>query len=1687
MSGPALSLLTVNVNGLGGRKKLAGLCKYVQDTARNPDVVLLQECKRGCGDQVEGCLRAGLGAGTPWQGELAYSPGSASARGTAIWAPRPHLLGACTRSKPATDEHGRVVCWDWDLHHHRLRILAVYAPAEGGNTRAAFFEGLAPFLDTTRTVLMGGDFNCVLGAEDEAAPSPCRQQGAEQLHSLVAAHSLADPWAACRGRTPQGRGFTHPATAKQCSPARLDRWYVSQGALGWVDSVQCLPGAPADHHGVLLRLRLPGLPPLGRRGWRFPCYMLYHPRLKLELQDELGRVLPTLSPTADPRDTWEAAKLMVRSCADHLHREHLKQCRASTAGAQLVAQAALRMQSRLPHSAAAREAAAAATAQARAALVDAGEAAHSAQDAVMQHQGERATKLFHSLARGGTPRDIITALQVPGAAAPTPLTGPDAVETISAAAHAHYSSDSATGLFRPGAVDAAAQDELLQHLQRTLPASQRDAADAVDNGGRLSGAELMAALAQSANGKSPGTDGLPYEVYRAFWPQLGPLLLAATSAAFDAVSSLGEAAPAAAVAAALPPSWREGIITLLYKGKSLLRELLASYRPITLLNCDYKLVSKAFSNRLQPALSELIDELQTAFLAGRDGRENALYHQSLVEYLASSGQQGALLMLDIEKAYDRVDRGWLLKVAGAMGFGQHALTWLRLFTADGRASVLVNGHLSDPFPVRGGLEQGSTLAPVLWTIQLEPLTAYLHHLMRSRQLRTPTLPDGTCAPPVTHHADDTNLLVLDAGRDGPVAMAAVTLYCRASNARVSPSKCKGVTLGAHPQLVGDHAATGVAFVPIDGPDPPRHLGVPLTPNGPLASQLCYTGRLQRLRQLGGVWRQFALSMKGRAYIAKQVLGNSLAYHLGLVPMAPPSLVSAKHDLARFVAWSLLPEDVTLVHHGRAQLLPKPEVACLALADGGLGHIDLEAFAAALMAKTLAQLAQPGRRPWQVLLRGQLADAAPPGTQGWGWVYGTCPIPDTLPWRLQAIVQAYRATHPQRLPLQEGRDDARAVLVEPLFYNAALLDPTTGQPFALPDGGPSDGWPRTVAELRQAAPRVQQHPAVQAVLAAAPVEWRQLLPPDPLAAEEPATPSPRMKEIAGEVWVVLPDGHVQAVTVTGRLVDAPAGGPPPPPPGDDWVPACVLLSPKPKALWTAADWHAYRAAAPHERAAARPMEHRLLGAWGDLQCYPASHGHDGVSLLLYEVSNARVHTTRKQADAVHGRGQVPLRPAAWPAPSAQGQPHARTSQLSRMEAEWEAARPRASSRSEVQRNPPPPPIWMADTSPASHAARQQASAARVERLRRFGAARERTLAAGSLDCSSPQWPDSQDAPDSSGGAQGGRPSPASLGGGATSQCNAGGAAAPVGGAQGGSPSPAGLVGGADLQLAIVQLGGSADAAPEQDSPARAHTAEHQAAWSRLWDCPASNRAKVLAWRVAHGRLACGSYLAAKRGGGPGQQHLCPQSTCAHQPGQHRARNTLTHVFLACPAFAAARQWFADLWAAVSGGPVPPTSDAALMLGDQPAAWEHHPAAQEGGTQGLRRLWNALRVTFLFAVWCTHVDRTSNVPSSEAVVQRMVEELHSVMWAQFRVSALPDDTVNALPLRMLTADLKPAKLQDFTDTWAHGGVLCSVDERHGGSGWTMQMRLSLQHPVPAPQVAGAMPATPASPSDMQLSYG
>ena len=156
----------------------------------------------------------------------------------------------------------------------------------------------------------------------------------------------------------------------------------------------------------------------------------------------------------------------------------------------------------------------------------------------------------------------------------------------------------------------------------------------------------MQALKAMECNKPPGSDGLPADFYKIFWNHLSDLFLNSMNSAFKS----GQ----------LPISQRRGIIKLI-PIKDADPSLIKNWRPISLLNCDYKIAAKAIANRLKKILPKIIDNDQTGFLKGRFIGENVRLIDSIINFAAAKKIPGLLLFLDFEKAFDTVEWAFVQK------------------------------------------------------------------------------------------------------------------------------------------------------------------------------------------------------------------------------------------------------------------------------------------------------------------------------------------------------------------------------------------------------------------------------------------------------------------------------------------------------------------------------------------------------------------------------------------------------------------------------------------------------------------------------------------------------------------------------------------------------------------------------------------------------------------------------------------------------------------------------------------------------------------------------------------------------------------------------------------------------------------------------------------------------------------
>ena len=288
----------------------------------------------------------------------------------------------------------------------------------------------------------------------------------------------------------------------------------------------------------------------------------------------------------------------------------------------------------------------------------------------------------------------------------------------------------------------------------------------------------------------------------------------------------------------------QGRIILLYKGKGADRASPASYRPITLLNTDYKLAARTVASRLGPVLNQVVDPTQTGFLPKRWVGDNVLAHLEEISYLEDTQQPGVIVFLDFEKAFDRLDRAWIEQCMAAVGFGAGAQRWVHILHTGTTARVAFNGWHTDAFPVSSGVFQGSPLSPLLFVLATQPMAAHARRCAHQRAFQPIRLPSGDPAPVMHQHADDTSIHAQSPSDAQVILDTTVDLHCAATGSKLQRSKSQGLGLGRFSHLEGPDAATGVHFV-AQGASV-KHLGVPLSRQPEIAATALYTAILKKV-------------------------------------------------------------------------------------------------------------------------------------------------------------------------------------------------------------------------------------------------------------------------------------------------------------------------------------------------------------------------------------------------------------------------------------------------------------------------------------------------------------------------------------------------------------------------------------------------------------------------------------------------------------------------------------------------------------------------------------------------------------------------------------------------------------------------------------------------------------------------
>ena len=216
--------------------------------------------------------------------------------------------------------------------------------------------------------------------------------------------------------------------------------------------------------------------------------------------------------------------------------------------------------------------------------------------------------------------------------------------------------------------------------------------------------EVEEALKIMRTGKAAGRDGIAPECLKKGGPALVEWLVRLLCVCFEA--------------GVVPADWRMATMVPIYKGKGD-KYVCGNYRGISLLSMVGKIFGRVLINRIREGTEEVLREEQCGFRRGRGCVDQVFVVRQICEKYLAKGKDSFWAFMDLEKAYDRVDREAMWRMLGIYGVGGKLLSAIKSFYVDSRACVRVGDMESDSFGVKVGLRQGCVMSPWLFNVYMD--------------------------------------------------------------------------------------------------------------------------------------------------------------------------------------------------------------------------------------------------------------------------------------------------------------------------------------------------------------------------------------------------------------------------------------------------------------------------------------------------------------------------------------------------------------------------------------------------------------------------------------------------------------------------------------------------------------------------------------------------------------------------------------------------------------------------------------------------------------------------------------------------------------------------------------------------------------------------------------------------------
>ena len=876
------NIITLNVRGIRNRVKRRSIFSYLKD--QNCHFYLLQETFSEPKDEHVWK--------NEWGGDVFFSHGSNHAKGVCILV-NPSIVVNVENSYKDID--GRIIAIDVICNGVNLSICNVYAPTSC-QFQGKFLQILNEFMTSNLNItqlIIGGDWNATLECIDKRGGT--RWKPTAYRNGIISVMEELDLIDIFRKLKPHIKRFSYESKFLKVK-SRLDYFLIAKHLTQHVHNVKTKTATTPDHKAIKLSLKLsqvirgPGL-------WKFNNSLLKDKNYLTLITESYPIISEKYANIVDKRLRWELIKMEIRSITISFAARKAKEFRKQESYLQKrldVIDKSIsnscdnqNIEDKLKEFDKLKN-------EFNRLYEIKGKGAIFRSKARWVEYGEKPTKYFFNMEKKSYNKKVISELK--RSDGKTVVNEQEIMTAIQTFYENLYSSD----------IDHRSNN-VFYDFGRNLQFAKLSDEEMLDLDGEITLEECETILNTFQNGKSPGDDGYTAEFYKQFFSLLGQDLVNSFNAAFD----IGE----------MSVSQRRGVITLLPKEDSNL-SLLSNWRPITLLNTDYKIASKVIAKRIERVLPSIIHPDQTGFMKGRYIGQNIRLINDIIQQTELQKIPGILLFLDFQKAFDTLEWSFIQHTLNLFNFGNSIKKWISAFYTNSESSVLNNGFCTNYFKLSRGVRQRCPLSPCLFILAAEVLAT---RIRQDKTIRGITI-FGTESK-ISQFADDTSAFC-DNVSSVQNLIRTVNDFGIFSGLKLNTSKTKAIWLG--PWRDREDQPLNLNWTK----EPLRTLGIFVSYDEIANEKRNFMLKVQKLNTNLDIWRSRKLSLFGRVLITKSLGIPHLIYSKSMLVTPSEVVSSVTTSLFDFI-WCKKPDKI------------KRQVMYQDYVDGGLRVPNMEVMAKSL--------------------------------------------------------------------------------------------------------------------------------------------------------------------------------------------------------------------------------------------------------------------------------------------------------------------------------------------------------------------------------------------------------------------------------------------------------------------------------------------------------------------------------------------------------------------------------------------------------------------------------------------------------------------------------------------------------------------------------------------------------------------